>query len=150
MASNLQAQQADFMIAGDQKIVTLNETLRNHKTDAQAMLYMNLVIEEFKETEKAFQELLDADDPDTKLAAIADVADGIADMTVVMMGLCNSIGIPFHDVYETVHRSNMLKCVKQADGGFKVLKRADGKIIKPKEWVKPDILSVLKYKLINE
>ena len=147
--SNIQAKQAEFMIAGEQKVNTLTETLKNHKTDPQAILYMNLFNEESTELRQAFQSFLDADQPDIKLAAIADIADGVADAIVTLMGLCNSVGIPFHDVYEEVHRSNMLKCIKQDDGTYRILKRADGKIIKPFEWEKPQIMNILRYRLIN-
>lgn len=148
--SNIQAQQADFMIAGDQEIVSLGNTLRRHNPHPQVKLYVNLTLAEMKELTDAFELFDKADMPDIRLAAIAEIADGVADTIVTLMGLCNSIGIPFQAVYDEVHRSNMLKCVKQNNGQYKVLKRADGKIIKPNDWRAPDIMSVLKYKLISE
>jgi hypothetical protein len=42
----------------------------------------------------------------------------------------------------------MNKFVKQEDGTYRILKRADGKIVKPKDWQRPDIMSILKYKLV--
>ena len=93
----------------------------------QAALYMDLITEEYEETLRAF---IDKD--------IVEVADGLADMVWVIMGLANTLGIPFEDVWQEVKKSNFSKCV---DG--KVIKREDGKVMKPDTYFKPDIAKIL-------
>jgi predicted HAD superfamily Cof-like phosphohydrolase len=88
--------------------------------------------------------------PDQRLAALADLLDAICDAKVVLSGLANTLSLPEDMAYEEVHRSNMRKYVRGIDGKLVALKRADGKIIKPKDWTGPDILSILKYKLVTE
>ena len=87
------------MILGEQKIAS-DLNLKNEQTQ----LYMNLIKEEFEETAKAF------DDED-----LIEVADGLADMVWVIMGMCNSVGIDFDRIWEEVKSSNMSKFV---DGKF--------------------------------
>lgn len=146
---NPQAMQAQFMIAGEQKVRTLNEVLAMKHVPKEAYLYMNLITEEMqKEMDEVFKALENAVYPDEKLAALCEVLDAIADSVVVLMGLANSLGLPFAQAYELVHQSNMNKFVKQEDGTYRILKRADGKVVKPKDWKRPDIMSLLKYKLV--
>ena len=111
-----------FMEAGDQP-VNKNLTLIGSQPD----LYMNLITEEYKETLEAFQ------NKDT-----IEVADGLADMVWVIMGMCSSCGINFEKVWEEVKASNMSKFV---DG--KAIKNEAGKIMKPETHFRPDIKKVL-------
>jgi predicted HAD superfamily Cof-like phosphohydrolase len=151
MAQNIQGQQAEFMVAGQQQLGRLRQIVNaKGNTNDQAILYMNLCEEEFGELEDAFKIFLAAVRPDEKMAALSELLDAVCDLAVVMMGLCNSLGLPFEPAFNEVHRSNMAKFVMQEDGSFKILKRADGKIIKPHDWTKPNIIDILKYKMINE
>lgn len=93
----------------------------------QAELYKNLIVEEFHETIEAFA-----------YKDIVGVADGLADMVWVIMGLASSLDIPFDKVWEEVRASNMSKIV---DG--KVLFREDGKVMKPETYFKPNIKKAL-------
>ena len=93
----------------------------------QAYLYMDLIREEFEETSEAFA------DKD-----IVEVADGLADMVWVIMGMANTLGIPFDDVWREVQSSNMSKCV---DG--KVIKNEAGKVMKPETYFRPNLKEVL-------
>jgi predicted HAD superfamily Cof-like phosphohydrolase len=111
-----------FMMAGDQPIQE-NLTLNG----AQQELYMNLITEEYKETLEAFQE-----------KDMIEVADGLADMVWVIMGMCSSCGIDFEKVWNEVKASNMSKFI---DG--KAIKNEDGKIMKPEAYFRPDIKKVL-------
>lgn len=115
-----------FMQAADQR-VTLTPQRVFDPTDPQTQLYMSLVQEEFDETMDAFVK------GDT-----IEVADGIADLVWVLMGLASSVGIPFDQVWDEVRASNMSKVV---DG--KLLKREDGKVLKPEGYFRPDINAVL-------
>ena len=71
---NYQKDVSNFMILGEQKIAS-DLNLKNEQTQ----LYMNLIKEEFEETLKAFDE-----------EDLVEVADGLADMVWVIMGMCNS------------------------------------------------------------
>ena len=94
----------------------------------QSDLYLNLIIEEFNE-------LLDAYDArDT-----VEIADACADLKWVLEGMEHTLQIPQQQVWDEVARSNLAKI---SDDGT-VLRRADGKILKPHGWTPPDIKSIL-------
>jgi predicted HAD superfamily Cof-like phosphohydrolase len=69
---------------------------------------------------------------------LIEIADALADMVYLAYGTAVAYGIPLDKVFEEVHSSNMSKLV---DG--KVIRREDGKILKPAGWTPPDINSVL-------
>jgi predicted HAD superfamily Cof-like phosphohydrolase len=119
---NYQKDVSNFMILGEQEIAS-DLNLKNE----QAQLYMNLIKEEFEETAKAFDE-----------EDLVEVADGLADMVWVIMGMCNSMGIDFDKIWEEVKSSNMSKFV---DGKF--IKNDVGKIMKPETYFKPNIKKAL-------
>ena len=93
----------------------------------EAKLYMKLISEEYKETLDAF-----------KNNDLIELADGLTDMVWVIMGMCNSCGIQFDNVWKEVRASNMSKFV---DG--KAVKNDYGKIMKPKSYFKPNIKKAL-------
>lgn len=66
------------------------------------------------------------------------IADGCADISVVTIGTLSACGIEDDELLEEVDKSNLAKF---GPGGHK---NEDGKWIKPKDWVPPDILGVLK------
>jgi predicted HAD superfamily Cof-like phosphohydrolase len=88
------------------------------------MLRLELITEEICETIKSIY----ADD-------LVGIADGIADSIVVLLGTAITYGIDIRPVWDEVHKTNMAKI-----GGEK---RADGKMLKPAGWKKPDIESIL-------
>ena len=69
---------------------------------------------------------------------IVNIADALADMAYIIYGTAAHYGIDLDAVIAEVHRSNMTKVV---DG--KVIKREDGKILKPDTYQAPDIPLVL-------
>lgn len=81
-----------------------------------------------------FNEYLDAEWDDD----LVEIADALADLIYIAAGTADAYGIDLNKVFEEVHRSNMAKLV---DG--KVLRRADGKVMKPEGWTPPDIESIL-------
>lgn len=87
-------------------------------------LWSSLVREEIDETLAA----LDGKE-------LTELADGITDSIYVLLGMANAYGININQVWNEVHRTNMLK-----EGGGQ---REDGKILKPEGWKPPDILSIL-------
>ena len=96
---------------------------------AQANLYMALVMEEYKELILAFGN-----------RDMIEIADACADLKWVIEGLEHTLNIPQQEVWDEVARSNLAKI--SASG--KVLKREDGKVLKPEGWTPPDIKSILK------
>ena len=123
---NLQNDVKKFMEAADQYTTeTPHFTLQN---DAQSTLYMNLICEEYTELNKAFSG-----------RNMIETADAVADLVWVVLGLCNTVGIPFEKVWEEVKSSNMSKVSENG----KILKRADGKILKPDTYFQPNIAPLL-------
>jgi predicted HAD superfamily Cof-like phosphohydrolase len=89
----------------------------------QTDLYMELIREEFEELKEGY-----------KKCDIVEVADACGDLIWVILGLANSLGIPMHSVWQEVMASNMSKTVEG-----KVIKREDGKILKPDTYFPPNI-----------
>ena len=111
-----------FMDACDQKDVGFS---------GQSDLYVKLVEEEFSELIHAY---LNRD--------MVEIADACADLKWVIEGLEHSLGIPQQKVWDEVARSNLNKISNTG----KVLKRDDGKVIKPEGWKPPNIKSILEQK----
>ena len=66
---------------------------------------------------------------------IEEIADGIVDSIVVLIGTALVYGIDIRPVWDEIHKTNMAK----AGGAF----RDDGKLLKPEGWKEPDIASIL-------
>ena len=116
----------NFMIACDQPV--LNAPELSEKNADQAQLYVNLIIEEFKELADGW-----------KAGDLVEVADACADLIWVIQGLNHTLGIPQQKVWDEVARSNMSKISPSG----KVLKRADGKVQKPDTYSPPDIAKII-------
>jgi hypothetical protein len=125
--NNYQNDVEQFMAAADQYIGATPHL--NENNEAQAKLYIDLIDEEFRELCDGFLR-----------RHIGDVADGGADLVWVVKGLFATLGINFDAVWEEVRASNMSKVSESG----KIKKRADGKILKPDTYFKPDIEKVLK------
>jgi predicted HAD superfamily Cof-like phosphohydrolase len=95
----------------------------------QAELYMDLIIEEFKELVHAYGN-----------RNKVEIADATADLKWVLEGLEITLNIPQQEVWDEVARSNLAKISPTG----KVEKRADGKVLKPEGWTPPDIKSIIK------
>lgn len=106
-----------FMLAADQSIDGTN--------NAQSDLYLTLIREELKE----FWSGVETDND-------IETLDGICDAIWVLIGYAHSKGWNVMSAYEEVARSNMSK-VDKASG--KLLKRADGKVMKPDTYSPPDL-----------
>jgi predicted HAD superfamily Cof-like phosphohydrolase len=75
-----------------------------------------------------------------KSNSIVDIADSLADMMYVIAGAGLEYGIDLDAVMVEIHRSNMSK-VNATTG--KIVRREDGKILKPDGWTPPDVRGVL-------
>lgn len=102
----------------------------------ETTLWESLINEECKELFKALEDFHASPVMNHK----AEVAKEAIDLIYVVAGLLNNLNVPADLVWDEVHASNMLK-VDPRTG--KVVKRYDGKILKPEGWQKPDILKIL-------
>lgn len=66
------------------------------------------------------------------------MADALGDILYVAYGAGHTFGMNLDPIFEEIHRSNMTKTV---DG--KILRREDGKILKPKTYEPPNIHGLL-------
>ena len=94
----------------------------------QADLYMNLITEEYLELLYAFEH-----------RDIVEIADACADLKWVIEGLEHTLELPQQQIWDEVARSNLSKISE--DGT--VLRREDGKILKPEGWTPPDIATII-------
>jgi predicted HAD superfamily Cof-like phosphohydrolase len=120
--------QRDFMRACDQMF--------SEGLNVETSLWGTLIHEEYLELHKALQDF----QTQPVLNHKAEVAKEAIDLIYVIAGLLNNLQVPADDVWLAVHDSNMSKVDPQTG---KVLKRHDGKILKPEGWKKPDILKLL-------
>lgn len=97
-------------------------------TFERQMLREDLIEEELWELREAWSE-----------GDVVAYADAVADLLYVVYGTADEAGIDVDAVFAEVHRSNMTKV---RDNG-KVLRREDGKILKPDTYSPPDVESVL-------
>lgn len=117
---------ASFMRAGDQNVMTEHAGFYPSRLD-QANLYTNLVKEEYSELMEAVEQ-----------GNIVETADACADLIWVVEGLMYSLGIDPQTVWDEVAKSNNSKTV---DG--KLVKRDDGKVLKPETFRPPNIQRAL-------
>jgi|TARA_B110000495_G_scaffold200418_1_gene215618 predicted HAD superfamily Cof-like phosphohydrolase len=96
--------------------------------DPQIELYMDLITEEYEELKEAYEQ-----------QDVVEVADALADMVWVIMGMASTLGMDFNDIWEEVKRSNMSKFTNNIiirDG-------KTGKILKPSTFSEPDLAPIL-------
>ena len=116
-------QQKQFMIACDMV----------DKEDKD--LWINLIREEYEEVIVAYKDVLDQDTVETRSELTAELVD----LVYVIYGLCNTMKLPFEDMFSEIHSANMRKVDSQTG---KVIKNAMGKIQKPKGWKPAEKLKV--------
>ena len=114
--------QAKFMTACDQ-------TVDRGNTD-QFNMYLKLIEEEAEELNQA----IIAKDR-------VEMLDALIDMLVVTIGAIHSAGFDAEGAWKEVMRTNFAKIDK--DTG-KVVKREDGKVLKPDGWTPPNLGQFLK------
>lgn len=111
-------QQAEFMQA-------CGQTTRVQNTQ-QFDLYTDLIEEEYGELIEARSKV--------------ETVDALLDIIVVSIGALHSLGIDVEACWNEVMRSNMSK-VDPVTGA--VIKRADGKVIKPASYTPPNLAAIL-------
>lgn len=108
-----------FMLAADQTATGFGK---------QSDLYLDLIREEFAELLIAYME-----------KDIVEIADALADLKWVIEGLEVSLNLPQQEIWDEVARSNLSKISSSG----KIIKREDGKVLKPDTYSPPDIKSIL-------
>ena len=111
-------------------VVKFIEACEQPKTPQNAALYDKLIHEEF-------QEFVDA----RLLADELESLDACMDMIWVILGFCYMRGYNVDGAWNEVARSNLSK-IDSVTG--KVIKRADGKVLKPVDWTPPQLKQFLK------
>jgi predicted HAD superfamily Cof-like phosphohydrolase len=114
-----------FLRAVGQEIPPFNAT-----ESAQSKLYAKLIAEEYAEF---MQAVIDNDD--------AEKADACFDMIWVIVGYMKSRGWDCEEIWEEGAKSNLSKI--DATSG-KVIRREDGKILKPEGWTPPNFAKLVK------
>jgi predicted HAD superfamily Cof-like phosphohydrolase len=114
-----------FMTAAGQSVPPFNAN-RSDQSD----LYMKLIQEEYTE-------LMDAE----ALSDDAEICDACFDMMWVIVGYMKSRGWDCENIWDEGAKSNLSK-IDKATG--KVIKREDGKILKPEGWKPPDFAKFVK------
>ena len=114
-----------FMTAADQPVPS-----HNVKQNEQSDLYLKLIEEEY-------QELMDAvyEEDDT------EICDACFDLMWVIIGYMHSRGWDTENIWDEGAQSNLAK-IDRTSG--KVLKRKDGKVMKPEGWRPPDFSKFVK------
>ena len=114
-----------FMTAAGQSIPPFNAN-RSDQSD----LYMKLIQEEYTE-------LMDAE----AVSDDAEICDACFDLMWVIVGYMKSRGWDCENIWDEGAKSNLSK-IDSATG--KVIKREDGKILKPEGWKPPDFAKFVK------
>ncbi len=109
-------------------------TVPEWPADERIDLRVDLIVEE------VLKELLAALARRDMVAA----SNGFVDSIYVLIGAAKEIGIPIEAEWDAVQFSNMAKAIEQPDGTFKVVRRPDGKILKPEGWLPPDTEGILR------
>jgi predicted HAD superfamily Cof-like phosphohydrolase len=115
--TNVFKDQETFMVACDQTVDVFNEQ--------QFTMYVRLIGEEVTE-------LADAVAIDDRV----EILDALQDILVVTVGAIHSMGAAGEGAWNEVMRSNLSKI--DATTG-KVIKREDGKVLKPDNWSPPEL-----------
>jgi predicted HAD superfamily Cof-like phosphohydrolase len=106
------------------------EACDQEKNDLNAALYASLIAEEFDE----FAEALNDEDEVEQL-------DACMDMIWVILGFCIMKGYDVSGAWNEVARSNLCKIDPVSN---KVIKREDGKVLKPEGWTPPQLEQFVK------
>lgn len=114
-----------FMTAAGQSVPPFNAD-----RSAQSDLYMKLIEEEYKELMEA-----QADNDDT------EICDACFDLMWVIAGYMHSRGWSCEEIWDEGAKSNLSK-IDPTTG--KVIKRDDGKILKPAGWQPPNFEQFVK------
>lgn len=169
---NFAQDQAEFMDICGQKRLSLLETLKALNERDKFILnsfsmHFGLIEEEvLREAKVHFYDRvlhpMPSPDPEAyNIDTLVELADDMIDAMYVICSFMNKLGMPVQELWNEVHGSNMNKAVEctacQGRGqdcdtnpcreckgtGLTVVRRADGKILKPDGWTKPNIKAII-------
>ena len=106
-------------------VVKFIESCDQEKSEENVKLYDKLIFEEYKEFIVAYTEQDEVEQ-----------LDACMDMIWVILGFCYMKGFDVEGAWEEVARSNLDK-INPHTG--KVIKREDGKVLKPEGWTPPQL-----------
>lgn len=106
-------------------VKTFIEACDQEVSEANASLYRNLIVEEYSE----YIHALNTNDTVEQL-------DACMDMIWVILGHCYMKGWDVNGAWNEVARSNLCKINSETG---KVIKREDGKVMKPEGWTPPQL-----------
>ncbi|POZ61564.1 nucleoside triphosphate pyrophosphohydrolase family protein [Chromobacterium alticapitis] len=134
--SNLFEMRRDFMRRFD-----IPSPSRPEFQPEQLAMWQTMLDEELAELRQALADYreLPAQSPEQQLQSRAELTAEAVDVLNVVCGLLLSQGLPLETMCETIHEANLRKCV---DG--KVVRRADGKVLKPEGWQPADKQGVIR------
>lgn len=149
---HLHEQQLHFMNLCEMKRYTLLESLNQmHSKEFKRTLalWTGLIDEEAnKELIKdirdrilsplSFEDMESAKQREYDIESLVLLADGAIDTIYVTFGLLNALGMPIEQLFNEVQTTNMAKGVNG-----KVLRRSDGKIMKPEGWRPPNLRAII-------
>lgn len=110
-------------------VLTFLKACDQEPSHKNAELYFNLVKEEFQEFAVAH-----------RLKDEVEMLDACMDMIWVILGFCHMKGYKVDAAWAEVARSNLAKINPQTG---KVIKREDGKVLKPEGWKPPELDSYI-------
>ncbi len=117
-------------------LLEFNEAFEIPRLDEPAIGPQELVELRIKLLTEEVQEYAEA----ARTGDLVEVLDALADIGYILAGTIINHGMQhiFDEAFDEVHRSNMAKLV---DG--KVLRREDGKVMKPEGWMPPQLARYL-------
>ena len=117
----------EFMDSVYDAVLALDRVVESLPEGNPRSLRISMLVEEF-------QEYLAAEKDDDRV----EVADALGDIKVILQGTGLAYGFDMDAIDSEIHASNMSKMV---DG--KVVKRADGKVMKPEGYFPPNLSDIL-------
>jgi predicted HAD superfamily Cof-like phosphohydrolase len=134
--TNLYAIRREFMQRFDLPAADQPGLQENTLTMWETMLHEEMA--EFLHALQEFKQLASCD-PQEQVRRMAELTAEGVDVLNVLTGLLLSQGMPLEAMTEAIHQANLRK---QIDG--KVVRRADGKILKPEGWQAADKCAVIR------
>lgn len=106
-------------------VKTFIEACEQPKSEENAQLYHSLIVEEYNELEIAYH----------RVDRVEEL-DACMDLIWVTLGYCYMNGWDVQGAWNEVARSNLSKINPETG---KVIKREDGKVLKPEGWTPPSL-----------
>lgn len=114
-------------------VANITETKPTWPDETTRELRIKLIQEELQELQEAIRD-----------ENIVEVADALSDLLYVVYGAGHCFGLNLDETFAEVHRSNMTKFPNG-----QVLRREDGKIMKPASWEPPNIAKIIDESLVK-